>query len=63
MSSLSSVMQSLVQRHDEILTLSPNVAIILASKYPDVIEKEPILQEFIKKANPRSLSIDHIKSA
>lgn len=59
---LTATLNSIYDRVQEIFAASPKAASVLL-KYPDLLEKEPDLMEFVKKVDPQSLRIDRIAPA
>ena len=59
---LPEVMVSISNRLDKILAMSPEVAYVL-QKHPELLEKEPILQEFVKTTALQQRWIDHRQHA
>jgi hypothetical protein len=49
---LTEALESMADKLDAILSVSPDAATALL-KYPEILEKEPALQEFVKRAAPQ----------
>lgn len=49
---LTEALESMADRVQAILSASPKAATVLLN-YPELLEKEPVLQDFVKKAAPQ----------